>query len=219
MLVKDKMTPNPICGRPEMSVMDAQKIMRENNIRHLPIVDQDERLVGIVTQRALMQVVPADMSKFGPFVINYIVAKLKAQNVMVKNVITIQEDVTIEEAARIMSDKKIGCLPVMRQGDLVGIISDNDLFRTMVDLLGAQRSGVRVTVLLPDRVGQVACLTHAIAQQGGNLSVFVTYPTADPNIWALVFRVTNMTEEKLVETLAELTDIRIQDVRKVTVEA
>jgi acetoin utilization protein AcuB len=215
MLVHDQMTPDPICGHPEMPVTEAQELMQQHNIRHLPIVDAEGVLVGLITQRSLMQAVPSDVSKFSPFVVNYVLAKIKARNIMVRDVVTIEEHVAIEEAARVMADKKIGCLPVMREGALVGIISDNDIFTTMVGLLGARREGVRVTVLQPDRAGEVARISKAIAEQGGYLSVFVTYPTVDPETWSSLFKVTNLPEETLVEALNNLPGIRIQDMRKV----
>jgi len=214
MLVKDQMTPNPICGYPEMPVTEAQELMQKHNIRHLPILDEEKKLVGLVTQRSLMNAVPADISRFSPFVVNYVLAKIKARNIMVKDVVTIGEDTPFEEAARVMADRKIGCLPVMRNDELVGIISDNDLFNIMVGLLGARREGVRVTVHQPDRAGEVARLTRAIAERGGYLSVFVTYPTADPDIWASVLKVLNVPEDTLVETLGGLPDIKVQDVRR-----
>ncbi len=214
MLVRDLMTPNPICGNPDMPVTEAQELMQANNIRHLPIVDAEGRLVGLITQRSLLQAIPSDARKFSPFVVNYALARIKARNVMLKEVITIGEDVALEEAARIMADRKIGCLPVMRDGALVGIISDNDIFNTMVNLLGARRPGVRITVLQPDRAGEVARISSAIAQKGGYLSVFVTYPTPDPATWASVVKVTNLPEDALVETLSSLPEIRIQDVRE-----
>jgi acetoin utilization protein AcuB len=113
-----------------------------------------------------------------------------------------------------MADNKIGCLPVMRGDELVGIISDNDLFSIMVNLLGARRGGVRVTVLQPDRAGEVARISRTIAEKGGYLSVFVTYPTADPTTWASVLKVTNLPEPVIIETISNLPDIRVQDVRK-----
>ena len=215
MLVKDQMTPNPICGHPETPVAEAQKLMQENNIRHLPILDEDNKLVGLITQRSLMQAVPDDLSQFSPFVVNYILAKLQAQNIMVRDVVTIDPDTTIEEAARIIADKKIGCLPVMQDEELVGIISDSDLFSIMMELLGARRAGVRMTVLQPDRAGEVARLTRTIDEQGGYLSVFVTYPTSDPDTWASVVKVTNVPEETLVEKVSGMPDVEVQDVRKV----
>lgn len=213
MLVRDCMTPNPICGRPDMSVLEAQALMRQHNFRHLPILDENRKLVGLITQRSLLQAIPAGMINVGQATVNYALAKIKAHHVMVKNVITIEEDVALEEAARIMADKKIGCLPVMRGEELVGIISDNDIFSVMVNLLGARRAGVRVTVLQPDRAGEVARISSAIAQKGGYLSVFVTYPTANPAVWASVLKVTNLPEEVLISTLESLPDIHIQDVR------
>jgi acetoin utilization protein AcuB len=215
MLVKDQMTPNPICGHPEMPITEAQALMQENNIRHLPILGEEKNLVGLITLRSLMNAVPADLSQFSPFVVNYVLAKLKARNIMVKDVITISEDTPFEEAARIMADKKIGCLPVMQGDELVGIISDNDLFNIMVGLLGARREGVRVTVNQPDRAGEVARISRAIAEKGGYLSVFVTYPTANPEIWASVVKVTNLPQDTVVETLGSLPDIEVKDVREV----
>jgi acetoin utilization protein AcuB len=214
MLVKDRMTPDPICGHPDMPVTEAQMLMQQHNFRHLPILDTDGKLVGLITQRSLIQAIPSGLRSVSPSVVTYTLAKIKARHVMVKDVITIQEDVALEEAARIMADKKIGCLPVLRDGKLVGIISDNDIFGTMVNLLGARRGGVRVTVLQPDRAGEVARISSAISQKGGYLSVFVTYPTADPTTWASVLKVTNLPEQTIVETLNTLPDIRVQDIRK-----
>jgi acetoin utilization protein AcuB len=215
MLVKDQMTPNPICGHPEMPITAAQALMQENNIRHLPVLNEDKNLVGLITLRSLMNAVPADLSQFSPFVVNYVLAKLKTRNIMVKDVITISEDTPFEEAARVMADKRIGCLPVMQGDELVGIISDNDLFNIMVGLLGARREGVRVTVNQPDRAGEVARITKAIAEKGGYLSVFVTYPTANPQVWASVLKVTNLSQETVLETLDGLADIQVKDVRQV----
>jgi len=215
MLIRDQMTRNPIYGHPDMAVIEAQELMKEKGFRHLPILDDEKKLVGLITMRSLLRAVPSDVSRFSPFVVNYVLAKIKARNIMVKDVVTITEDTPFEEAARIMADRKIGCLPVMRGDELVGIISDNDLFNTMVSLLGARRGGVRVTVQQPDRAGEVARLSRAIAEKGGYLSVFVTYPTADPAIWASVLKVTNVPEEVLIETLGGLPDIKVQDVREV----
>ena len=112
-----------------------------------------------------------------------------------------------------MADEKIGCLPVMEGKNLVGIISDSDLFNIMVELLGARRAGVRVTVLQPDRAGEVARLTRTIDEHGGYISVFVTYPTADPGTWASVVKVANVSEDTLLDTIGELPDVHVQDVR------
>ncbi|MGD9099581.1 MAG: CBS and ACT domain-containing protein [Anaerolineae bacterium] len=215
MLVKDHMTPNPMCGHPDMSVIEAQALMEDHNFRHLPIVDDDGKLAGLLTQQLLLRAVPSDVSKFSPFVIKYIGTKLQASSIMVKDVITIDQDTAIEEAARIMADEKIGCLPVVQDGELVGIISDNDLFSIMVGLLGARRAGVRVTIRHPDRAGEVARISKAIADQGGYLSVFVTFPTAEPDVWSAVVKVTDVPHSMLVKTLNSLPDVSVLDTRQV----
>lgn len=214
MLVRDRMTPNPICGYPDMPVTEAQGLMRECEIRHLPIVDSENKLVGLITQRSLLRALPADVSMFSAFEVSYVLSRIKVHEVMTKLVVTIDEDTALEEAARILADRRIGCLPVMRGGDLVGIITDNDLFTMMVELLGARRSGVRMTVLLPDRPGEVARLTHAIAREGGNLSVFVTYPTADPAVWTAVCKVVNLSREELTKIVGQLEEMQLQDMRE-----
>jgi acetoin utilization protein AcuB len=216
MLVRDRMTPNPICGHPDMPVTEAQELMMDRGIRHLPIVDDDGKLVGLITQRSLLRALPSDMSHFSRFEVSYVLAKIKAREVMVRDVLTVGEGTALEEAARVMADRKLGCLPVMRGDDLVGIITDNDVFTIMVDLLGARRPGVRVTILVPDRVGEVARITTAIARAGGYLSVFVAYPaTPDMRIWAAVCKVTGVPRDQLVAVIEGLEDAEIEDIREI----
>jgi acetoin utilization protein AcuB len=198
-----------------MPVTEAQALMREKNIRHLPILDEDRKLVGLVTQRSLLRALPSDLGGFSQFEISYLLAKIKVVDVMVKDIVTIDGETAIEEAARIMADNKIGCMPVMRDQDLVGIITDNDLFALMVDLLGARRAGVRLTILIPDRPGEVARLTTAIAKAGGNLTVCVAYPTPDPATYATLCKVTNLASTELVDLVNGLEEMSVQDVRQV----
>jgi len=215
MLVKDRMTANPIYGQPGMSVTDAQALMREKRIRHLPVLGEDDALVGLVTQRSLLSALPSDVSNFSRFEITYVLGKITLGQVMVKEVITIDEDTAVEEAARVMADQKIGCLPVVGDGKLVGIITDNDLFTIMVDLLGARRPGVRITMLQPDRPGEIARLSTAVAQTGGNLTVIVGSPSAEHGKWISVLKVTNLDAEKLTEIIDGLEDVEILDIREV----
>ena len=134
---------------------------------------------------------------------------------MTRELITTDGNTAIEEAARIMADERIGCLPVMRDESLVGIITDNDLFAIMVDLLGARRPGIRLTVLQPDRTGEIARLTTAIAKEGGYLSVCVGYyPPTVPDSWTSVCKVLNVGQEELVEVINGLEDMQVQDVRE-----
>jgi acetoin utilization protein AcuB len=155
------------------------------------------------------------VSSFSQFEISYVLARIKVGHVMVKEVTTIDEDTPIEVAARIMADEKIGCMPVMRNGNLAGIITDNDLFATMVDLLGARRSGVRLTIQQPDRPGEIARLSTAIAEIGGNLTVIMGSPAPDPGQWISVLKVTNVPRSDLAQTIEALGDIQMLDVREI----
>jgi acetoin utilization protein AcuB len=214
MLVKDRMTPNPICGTPEMSVTNIQELMREKKFRHLPIVSDENALVGLVTQRSLLKALPSDISGFSQFEISYLLSRVKAKDVMTRDVLTINEDVAVEEAARIMADEKIGCLPVCDDTRMVGIITDNDLFGIMVDLMGARRQGIRMTISQPDRAGAVARLTSAIAKDGGFMSVFLGYPGSAPDTWISVCKVKNLSKEKLESIIDALADTSLIDIRE-----
>ncbi len=215
MFVKDRMTPNPIFGSPDMAVTDARELMAKNKIRHLPILDQDQKLVGLITQSSLESALPYDISGFSQFEIKYTLSKLKVHSIMIKDLYLIDPDTPIEEAAMLMADKKLGALPVVKDGSLIGIMSGEDLFIAMTDLLGTRKSGIRVTVEQPDQSGVIARLTSAIANAGGYLSVCVGYyPAENPDIWISVCKVENLDKDKLVDAICELKDTNIVDIRE-----
>ena len=215
MFVRDRMTPDPIYGHPDMAVTEAQDLMLSKGIRHLPIVIDTTKLVGLVTRTSLRSALPSDVSRFSRFEVSYTLSKIKVRSVMVKNVITIEPDTPIENAAFVMADKKIGTLPVVQEGKLVGIISDSDLFATMTSLLGARTPGIRVTVQQPDQSGVIARLTSVIADAGGYLSVCVGYyPQDNPGQWVSLCKVQNIEEKKLVEIINGIEDTTILDIRQ-----
>jgi acetoin utilization protein AcuB len=215
MFVKDNMTPDPITGHPEMSVTDAQDIMINKGFRHLPILDENNKLVGLITKGSLASALPSDTSTLSRFEVSYVLAKIKVKSIMIEDVITATPDTPIEIAARMMADNLIGCLPVIEEDKLVGIITDRDLFFTMVSLLGARSEGIRVTVIQPDRAGEVARLTTAIAEAGGYLTVSIGYyPPESPDNWTSVYKVQNMSQEKLIEVIDSLTETTIIDIRQ-----
>jgi len=214
MLVKDRMTPNPICGSPDMPVTEVQNLMKEKNFRHMPIIDEGGNLVGLVTQRSLLRALPSDVTGFSRFEIDYLLAKTKAKDVMRSVVKTIDENLSIEESARIMADEKIGCLPVCNDEELVGIITDHDLFGIMVDLMGGRRKGVRMTVLMTDRAGMLSKLTAAIAVEGGNMTVFWGYPGPETGTWISVVKVAKLGQEQLESIVSGLVETTILDIRE-----
>jgi len=214
MFVRDCMTPDPICGNPDMAVTEAQDLMLSKGIRHLPIVIDKTNLVGLVTRTSLRSALPSDVSRFSRFEVSYTLSKIKIHSVMVKDVVTIEPDTPIEVAAHVMATKKIGTLPVVQGDKLVGIISDSDLFSTMTSLLGANNPGIRITVQQPDQSGVIARLTSDIAEAGGYLSVCVGYYSKDiPGDWVSLCKVQNIEENRLVEVINGIEDTTILDIR------
>jgi len=189
MLVKEIMTAHPVFIEPEMSVTDAQRIMKENGVRHLPVLREGKEMIGLITRDSLNRVRPSDLTSLSIWEINYQLSRIKAKDVMVREVITVGEEVTVEEAARTMIGNQVGSLPVLRGNRMVGIVTDNDLLRALTNLMGWREPGVRVTVEVPDEPGWLAKYSSAIAQAGGLIVGGGSYPAGEPLLYRMVFKV------------------------------
>ncbi|MCS7232613.1 MAG: CBS domain-containing protein [Synergistetes bacterium] len=200
MLVKDVMTPNPIIVSPDVSFQDALKLMRDKGIRRLPVVDGG-KLIGIVTEKDLLYASPSKATSLDIWELNYLLSKLAVRDIMSRNVITVSEDVPIEEAAKIMVDKKVGALPVMRNGELVGIVTETDIFKVLLKLLGAGRDGRRFVFEVPDKKGTLAQLTQLIARYGGNIIALATYPSPHEGKARVMVRVDEIDETRFLDAL------------------
>lgn len=214
MLVKEIMTPHPVVVEPAAPVTRVQRLMKEDNIRHLPVVQEGKGLVGLITRDALNRATPSELSSLSIWEINYHLAHIKVREVMVKRVITVTEDVTVEEAARIMINRKIGCLPVMRNRQLVGIVTDIDLLGALSSLMGWRQPGVRITVQVPDEKGQLARVAGAIAKAGGLLAGGGAYAAAEPLQANIVLKVRNIPFDELQALLASMEEVKILDIRE-----
>jgi acetoin utilization protein AcuB len=186
----------PITIVGEATVKEALSILAEKKQRHLPVVDADENLVGIVSEKDLLRAKGDDA----------------IENVMTQDVITVTEYTALEDAARIMADHKISSLPVMRDGRLVGIITETDLFQIFLELLGAREEGVRLTMLVPEEKGILASLTREIAQMGGNIVALSTFRGEDPTNRMVTAKVADAPTDKLV-AIMEALGMEIVDVR------
>ncbi len=212
MLVGERMAHPVIFAHPNMPMHDALKLIKHEGIRRLPVVDKHGKLVGIVTDEDLFSASPSRATSLSVFELNYLLSKITIDEIMTRDVLTVTEDTPIEEAARIMADNKVGGLPVMRDTHVVGIITETNLFKIFLELMGARSTGVRVTALMSDTHGQLARLSNAIADNGGNFLSFGTFAGEDPSNILVAFKVTDMELAQVRETITPLVE-RVIDVR------
>ena len=213
MLIRERMTHNPVTIRDDTSLFDALKIMRESKVRRLPVLDKKGKLVGIVSEKDLLYASPSPATSLSVWEVNYLVSKITVSEIMTRKVITTGEDCPIEEAARIMVDNKIGGLPVVRGDKLVGIITETDLFKIFLELLGAREQGVRFTLLVPEKPGMLAAMTQRVAQMGGNIVALGTFLGEDPSNRLITMKVRDLDKDELWPKLEEL-GIKLVDVRE-----
>jgi acetoin utilization protein AcuB len=212
MLVSERMTRDPVVIHDDTPIDEAMKIMRDNKVRRLPVLNDKGALVGIVSERDLLYASPSPATSLSIHEIHYLISKITVDEVMIKDVITVSEYTPLEEAARIMADHKIGGLPVVSNGKLVGIITETDLFKIFLELLGAREIGVRLTMLVPDEKGVLAKVTGEIAEMGGNIVSLGTFLGEDPTNALLTIKVQDVEEEDLVKAMEPLA-MKMVDVR------
>ena len=180
----------------------------------MPVIDNRGRLAGIVSDSDLLYASPSPVTSLSVWEIHGLLDRLTMERVMTREVITVSEDTPLEEAARIMVDRRIGGLPVMHEGKLTGIITETDIFKAFLGQLGARRPGIRVSVAIPDVKGQVAKISQAIFGAGGNIvGLGLADPTPTSNgLWEITFKVQDVSKDKLVSVLRpvvkEVLDVR-----------
>ena len=214
MLVGERMTKRPIITAPDTPIEEALKVMRESKVRRLPVLDKAGKLVGIVAEKDLLYVSPSPATSLSIHELHYLISKIKVQSVMTEDVITVTEYTPLEEAARIMADNKIGSLPVMRDGKLVGIITETDLFCIFLELLGAREKGIRLTMLVPEQANTLATITREIAEMGGNIVSLGTFLGEDPTNRLITAKVTEVGKDELVSAM-EAMGMEVVDVREI----
>jgi acetoin utilization protein AcuB len=167
--IKEKMQKNPVTISAEASFYEARAIIRDKGIRHLPVVDKDHRLVGLVTDNDIRGAAPSDATSLSVHELHYLLGKLRVSAFMTpKNkIITITPETIIERAAQLLHEHKVGCLPVVEGDKLLGIITETDILSHFVDLFGLNKMGTRLTIALEDKPGQL----HGILEVIKNFNV------------------------------------------------
>jgi len=215
MLVLEQMTVNPVTIPSQMPVPEALALMREKKIRRLPVVDSHGKLVGIVSEKDLLYASPSPTTSLSVFEIPYLLSKIFVEKVMTKEVVTVSDDTPLESAALLMADRKIGGLPVMKGDKLVGIITETDMFRAFLNLLGGRRRGVRVTASTSGVPGTIAKVANAVFQAGGDivgLGQTDTTTRGEPS-WEITLKVQGVPKDKLIDALKPMVR-EIKDVRE-----
>jgi acetoin utilization protein AcuB len=196
---------------PDLPIMEALNMMKREKVRRFPVV-KNGKLVGIVAERDLLNASTAPTTTLSVWELNYQLSRITVEKVMTKKVISVPADASIEAAARIMVDKKVGGLPVLRGDELVGIITETDLFRMLLEMMGAREPGVRVTALVPEAHGQLAKITAAISNAGGDFISMGTFAGETPNDRMIAFKMTGMDMDEVQPLLAPLIE-KMVDIR------
>lgn len=175
MFVAERMTKHPVTMTSDATVGEVDRIMKKNKFHRMIIVDGG-KLVGYLSDRDVMRVAPSPATSLSKFEIRSLLDKLKVRDIMQKKVVTVNEDATVEEAALIMFNNKVGGLPVISEvGQVVGIITATDVLKTFVNVMGLPQGGkTRITLKVSNKVGVMAEITKIFSDNGINIDSMIT---------------------------------------------
>ncbi len=215
MFVRDRMSVDPVTITADTPFQDALKLMREHQFRRLPVTDEGGRLVGIVSERDLLYASPSPATSLSVWELNYLLSKLEIREIMADDVITTTPDTPIEDAARIIADDKIGGMPVVDEHNhVVGVITETDIFKAFVEMLGGGEPGLRLALEVPERKGVLAELARVIFELGGNIVSVGSFWGETPGQRELVVKVRDVGKDQLVDKLEAVGD-HVVDAREV----
>ncbi len=187
MLVRKKMDTNVITITQDERATVAKKILKEKNIRHLPVV-AGKKLIGLVTNMDIRKAEASPVPSLGIHELGDLLEKITVGEIMTRNIITISPDISIEEATTLLHDNKIGCLPVVEDGNLVGIITEDDVMEILIDVMGMKEKGSRMEIMVDDKPGALADLTRIIKENNVNIVSLLTDSAEDPGKRLVVFK-------------------------------
>jgi acetoin utilization protein AcuB len=184
MRVKNRMTPNPIVANLETNYNEALRLMKKNNINHLPIVDNKGRPIGIVTTGGMLRAAPSSATTLNFFEIASLLDNVTMGSIMTSPVLAVDESCSTTNAANFMLQNKIDSLLIMRDEALVGIITAADIFRTFVEITGGGQPGTRIEAKLPNEKGRLAPFIQALSNAGSYIvSVALSGKEGENGYW------------------------------------
>lgn len=168
MSVKDYMTKEFISISPEESVAHAADLMRDKGLRRLPVIEKGQ-LVGLVTEGTMADASPSKATSLSIYEMNYLLNKTKIRDIMIRQVVTVEPDASLEDAIYEMMTYKVGVLPVVQNNQVVGIITDRDVFKAFLEVSGYGVEGIRVVLLADNAVGVLAKIADCLSQENLNI--------------------------------------------------
>lgn len=188
MIVAKRMMRNPVFVDENDSMKKAMDVLKEHEIRHLCVLKDAEKLVGVVSERDIKQASPSPATALEIREIYYLLDKIKVKQIMTRRPYTISPTAPIEEAALIMREKKIGCLPVVDGGRLVGILTETDILDAFIESMGVSGPGYRVELGLPDRPGMLFEVTKLLKDFDAKVVSVATAPHDESGMKILILR-------------------------------
>lgn len=213
MKVRQRMTSSPITATLKTTHQEAVRLMREHHVRRLPVIDNKGHLVGIVTEEDLLSTAPSPATSLSVYEIYALLDKLTLDQIMVRPVYAVDEECSLSAAAQFMIDKEISCLPVMRGKDLIGIITETDIFRAFVEVLGGNEPGLQLNLIIEDRKGLLAAISKAIADAEGSIISLTGFRGADALHKEMSIKERGADAKRLRSALKEIQGVEILDIR------
>lgn len=213
MIIERRMTKNPVTCSPDMSIQDASDLIKREHVHRLPVLDKTGRLVGVISEKDILKAAPSPASTLSAYETNYLLSKLTVKKIMSRNPVTISKDTPVEDAAMLMIDQDLSCLPVLEEGKLVGIVSKSDLFKMLVESFGARVSGTTLTFLVQDRKGILAEIMGKISEKQLDLVTCSCFAGTEPGNRFIYIKVAGVKASELVDIVKPYA-IEVMDVKE-----
>ncbi|CQR24751.1 putative signal transduction protein with CBS domains [Streptococcus varani] len=210
MAVRDFMTRKVIYISPETTIAHAADLMRAQDIHRLPVIENDQ-LVGLVTEGTIAEASPSKATSLSIYEMNYLLNKTKVKDVMIKDVITVSQFASLEDAVYLMFKHKVGILPVMDSGGMSGVITDRDVFKAFLHISGYGEDGVRIRCQVKDEAGRLSKILAIISEQGYNIAHTVQIETS-PGMVIIEIQIEGQVDKDLLHEKLEEAEVEVESI-------